>query len=57
MDLSEKFNILQAAMAACERIFKLLDTPTEIVSPEGAKAGDGSRTGSSSGMCGLRTRS
>jgi len=42
MDLSEKFNILQAAMAACERIFKLLDTPTEIVSPAGAKAGDGS---------------
>src|ERR1700735_3107217 len=42
MDLSEKFNILQAAMAACERIFKLLDTPTEIVSPTAAKAGDGS---------------
>ncbi len=42
MDLSEKFNILQAAMAACERIFKLLDTPSEIVSPAGAKAGDGS---------------
>jgi ATP-binding cassette subfamily B multidrug efflux pump len=42
MDLSEKFNILQAAMAACERIFKLLDTPTEIVSPAVAKDGDGS---------------
>ncbi len=42
MDLSEKFNILQAAMAACERIFKLLDTPTEIVSPVQATAGDGS---------------
>jgi ATP-binding cassette subfamily B protein len=42
MDLSEKFNILQAAMAACERIFKLLDTPAEIVSPAGTKAGDGS---------------
>ncbi len=26
-DLSEKFNILQAAMAAAERIFSLLDTP------------------------------
>lgn len=26
-DLSEKFNILQAAMAAAERIFALLDTP------------------------------
>jgi ATP-binding cassette subfamily B protein len=28
-DLSEKFNILQAAMAASERIFGLLDTPAE----------------------------
>lgn len=33
-DLSEKYNILQAAMAASERIFKLLDTPVEIVSKE-----------------------
>ena len=32
-DLSEKYNILQAAMAASERIFKLLDTEAEIVSP------------------------
>ena len=32
-DLSEKFNILQAAMASSERIFGLLDTPVEIVSP------------------------
>ncbi|ACO31598.1 MULTISPECIES: ABC transporter ATP-binding protein [Acidobacterium] len=32
-DLSEKYNILQAAMAASERIFKLLDTEPEIVSP------------------------
>ncbi|MCR4373476.1 MAG: ABC transporter ATP-binding protein/permease, partial [Acidobacteria bacterium] len=29
-DLSEKFNILQAAMAASERIFGLLDTPVEM---------------------------
>ena len=29
-DLSEKFNILQAAMAASERIFTLLDTPVAI---------------------------
>jgi ATP-binding cassette subfamily B protein len=41
MDLSEKFNILQAAMAACERIFKLLDTQAEIVSPAATKAGNG----------------
>jgi len=32
-DLSEKYNILQSAMASSERIFKLLDTPAEIVSP------------------------
>jgi len=33
-DLSEKYNILQGAMAASERIFRLLDAPSEIVSPE-----------------------
>jgi ATP-binding cassette, subfamily B, multidrug efflux pump len=32
-DLSEKYNILQSAMASSERIFKLLDTPVEIQSP------------------------
>lgn len=32
-DLSEKYNILQAAMAACERIFKLLDTKPQLNSP------------------------
>ena len=41
-DLSDKYNILQAAMAACERIFKLLDTKAEIVSPAHPKVGDGS---------------
>jgi ATP-binding cassette subfamily B multidrug efflux pump len=39
-DLSDKYNILQAAMAACERIFKLLDTKPEIVSPAHPIAGD-----------------
>ena len=29
-DMSEKFNVLQAAMASSERIFKLLDTPVLI---------------------------
>jgi ATP-binding cassette, subfamily B, multidrug efflux pump len=29
-DMSEKFNVLQAAMASSERIFKLLDTPVKI---------------------------
>jgi ATP-binding cassette subfamily B protein len=32
-DLSEKYNILQSAMASSERIFKLLDTHAQIVSP------------------------
>jgi ATP-binding cassette, subfamily B, multidrug efflux pump len=32
-DLSEKYNILQSAMAAAERVFKTLDTKPEIVSP------------------------
>ncbi|GGG92986.1 ABC transporter ATP-binding protein [Silvibacterium dinghuense] len=41
-DLSEKYNILQAAMAASERVFKLLDTAPEIVSPAHPKQGDGS---------------
>jgi ATP-binding cassette subfamily B protein len=30
-DLSEKYNILQSAMAASERVFKLLDTPPRIL--------------------------
>jgi ATP-binding cassette subfamily B protein len=41
-DLSDKYNILQAAMAACERIFKLMDTAPGIVSPAMPKLGDGS---------------
>jgi ATP-binding cassette subfamily B multidrug efflux pump len=32
-DLSEKFNLLQSAMASGERIFRLLDTPVEIAEP------------------------
>src|SRR5713101_1776154 len=32
-DLSEKYNILQSAMAAGERVFKLLDTPVDVMSP------------------------
>jgi ATP-binding cassette subfamily B protein len=41
-DMSDKYNILQAAMAACERIFKLLDTQPEIVGPAHPVTGDGS---------------
>ena len=32
-DLSEKFNILQSAMASSERVFALLDTPVAVTSP------------------------
>jgi len=32
-DMSEKFNVLQSAMASSERIFKLLDQPVVIESP------------------------
>jgi ATP-binding cassette subfamily B protein len=35
-DLSEKYNILQGAMAASERIFKLLDTEPGIMPPPAA---------------------
>jgi ATP-binding cassette, subfamily B, multidrug efflux pump len=41
-DLSDKYNILQAAMAASERVFKLLDTEPTIVSPANPVTGDGS---------------
>ncbi len=37
-DLSEKFNILQTAMASSERIFKLLDEPAPAGLPDGSMA-------------------
>src|SRR3974377_586354 len=40
-DLSEKYNILQSAMASSERVFKLLDTRVEIVSPEKPQVPEG----------------
>jgi len=40
-DLSEKFNVLQGAMASSERIFGLLDTPVDIESPAGPAIGAG----------------
>jgi ABC-type multidrug transport system fused ATPase/permease subunit len=51
-DLSEKYGILQQAMASAERIFKLLDTPADVAAALGpARAGasvgdtdDGGRT-------------
>jgi ATP-binding cassette subfamily B protein len=41
MDFSEKYNILQSAMAASERIFKLLDTQVQVVSPAVVKRPEG----------------
>jgi ATP-binding cassette subfamily B multidrug efflux pump len=35
-DMSEKYNILQSAMASSERLFKLVDTPADIVNPADA---------------------
>jgi ATP-binding cassette subfamily B multidrug efflux pump len=40
-DLSEKYNILQSAMAAAERVFKLLDTPAEITEAPVTRKPDG----------------
>ncbi len=37
-DLSEKFNLLQSAMASGERIFRLLDTPIEVPEPATPRA-------------------
>ena len=41
MDFSEKYNILQSAMAASERIFKMLDAPVEVLSPAVTKTPEG----------------
>jgi ATP-binding cassette, subfamily B, multidrug efflux pump len=41
MDFSEKYNILQSAMAASERIFRLVDTQVDIVSPAVTKKPEG----------------
>jgi ATP-binding cassette subfamily B multidrug efflux pump len=37
-DMSEKYNILQSAMASSERIFNLLDAPIEVPAPAAPKA-------------------
>lgn len=37
-DLSEKYNLLQSAMASSERIFKLLDTPKQVLMPQNPAA-------------------
>jgi ATP-binding cassette, subfamily B, multidrug efflux pump len=48
-DLSDKFNILQAAIVASHRIFQLLDLPVQIVTPEMPK-----KTGKSEGRIEFR---
>ena len=35
-DLSEKYNILQSAMASSERIFKLIDSPEQVIEMDGS---------------------
>ncbi len=46
-DISEKFNLLQSAMASSERIFALLDTPVTIASADGGRpTADGRGTSS-----------
>src|SRR5215470_10444446 len=35
-DMSEKYNILQTAMASSERLFNLIDTPAAIINPPNA---------------------
>jgi ATP-binding cassette subfamily B multidrug efflux pump len=36
-EIAEKYNILQAAMASSERVFKILDTPPEVTDAPGAQ--------------------
>ncbi len=56
-DLSEKFNILQSAMAASERIFRLLDEPVTIASPTEIRKLPKRRAGKLSfATCGSRIR-
>jgi ATP-binding cassette, subfamily B, multidrug efflux pump len=51
-DLSEKYNILQQAMASSERIFDLLDTPADPSSPVIAEASPAPRSTASASFQG-----
>ena len=44
-DMSEKFNVLQGAMASSERIFALLDTKVDVVSGFSRTSSDGEKSG------------
>ena len=54
VNLSEGYNVLQAAMASAERIFVLLDEPQEA--PGGGQKPEHVEGGSSSGTSGSPTR-
>ena len=56
-DLSDKYNILQAAMAACERIFKLLDTAAGDRQPRASRSRATASTASNSATSGSPIRS
>jgi ATP-binding cassette, subfamily B, multidrug efflux pump len=42
-DFSSKYAVMQSAMASCERVFQLLDTPATITNPDSERVPDGSR--------------
>ena len=44
-ELSQRYTVMQAAMASSERIFHLLDTPPAVVSPENAARVEGKLRG------------
>lgn len=39
-DMADRYNILQSAMAAAERVFNVLDTPESLTDPEQPRPGD-----------------
>ena len=56
-DMSDKYNILQSAMAASERIFKLLDTPAGDRQPGAARSPATAATASNSATSGSPIKS
>ena len=56
-DMSEKYNILQSAMASSERVFTLLDTPAAVANPGESRYGLRRRRRATSNFatCGSRT--
>ncbi|MBA3231336.1 MAG: ABC transporter ATP-binding protein [Acidobacteria bacterium] len=56
-DMSEKFNVLQGAMASSERIFTLLDTPVVIASPAEPASAQGATAGKATAVLNAAHRS